>query len=324
MTTTASAPEYSVVAPANEPGATVVWVPAQSQPRPRRPRRTAPPAVQVISTAITLLSVVLLGFAVYIGFVARLHHDRAQFVAYANFRKDLAQATAPTGQMKPTDSTKLLDLGTPVAVLEIPKLHLKEVVFEGTSGAVLENGPGHVRTTPMPGQAGVGQIMGRATMYGGPFGKLSTLVPGDTFRVITGLGVQQFRVLDVRRAGLPQPPPPAQGASRLQLVTAYGGPFVPTDVLRVDADLTSPVQPSVPLKFGASQLPPAEKAMATDKGAWFPLVFVGEALLLAVVFVSSARVFWGKWQAWILAIPLVGYFGFATADQAARLLPNLM
>jgi hypothetical protein len=278
----------------------------------------------VASTAITLFSVVLLGFAGYIGFLGRLHHDRAQLVAYANFRKDLAQATAPTGQTRPDNAGKLLDLGTPVALLEIPRLHLKEVVFEGTTGAVLEDGPGHLRSTPLPGQAGTSQIMGRVATYGGPFAKLSTLLPGDAVTVTTGQGVHHYKVLDVRREGLPQPPPPAAGAGRLQLVTAYGGPIVPSDVLRVDADLTSPVQPNAKLIVGGNQLPPAEKAMATDAGAWFPIVFIGEGLLLAVGLVSLARTFWGVWQTWIVAIPLVCFFGFATADQVARLLPNLM
>jgi hypothetical protein len=34
--------------------------------------------------------------------------------------------------------------------------------------------------------------------------------------------------------------------------------------------------------------------------------------------------FGGRWQAWLVAVPVVGYLGLATADQAARLLPNLM
>lgn len=321
MTALASPPHGRTTMPPDRPGITVesdVFV------TPRRPRREAPPAIQVISTAIMLLSLILLGFAGYVGFVGRLHHDRAQLVAYANFRKDLAQATAPTGQTQPTDSTKLLVPGTPVAVLDIPRLHLKEVVFEGTTGAVLENGPGHVRSTVLPGQAGISEIMGRATMYGGPFGKLSTLVPGDTFTITTGQGVHRYRVFDVRHAGLPQPPPPATGAGRLVLATAYGGPLAPSDVLRVDADLTSAVQPNARLILGPSQLTRAERAMATDPGAWFPLVFVGEALVLAVGLVCAARAFWGRWQAWIVAVPVISFFAVATADQVARLLPNMM
>jgi sortase (surface protein transpeptidase) len=291
---------------------------------PRRPARRASPTIQVISTTITIISLAMLGFAGYVGFASRLHHDRAQLVAYADFRKDLANATAPVGQTKPTDASKLLDLGTPVAVLTIPKLHLNEVVFEGTTAAVLESGPGHLRSTPLPGQAGVSEIMGRSNTYGGPFRRLATLVPDDTFTVTTGQGVAHYKVLDVRRNGFPQPPPPASGAGRLLLATAYGTPFDPTDVLRVDADQTSAVQPGSRLVLSASELSPAEHALAIDVNAWFPLVLIGEALVLCVAFVSWARTFWGAWQAWIIAVPLIGFFGVLTADQAARLLPNLM
>jgi len=291
---------------------------------PRRRQRRASPGVQIGTSAVTLLSVVLLGFAVYIGFLARLHHDREQLTAYADFRKDLANATAPTGQTDPDDPKKLLKPGTPVAVLTIPKLHLNEVVFEGTTGAVLEKGPGHLRDTPLPGQAGTSEIMGRANMYGGPFGRLSALLPDDTFTVTTGQGVHHYRVLDVRRGGLPQPSPPAPGTGRLILATAYGGPFVPTDVLRLDADLTSPVQPNPRLVLGPSQISRTEQAMALDTGAWYPLVFLGEFLVVAVGLVSWAHTSWGAWQTWTVALPLVTFLGLATADQAARLLPNLM
>ncbi|MEU7870093.1 sortase [Dactylosporangium sp. NPDC049140] len=291
---------------------------------PPRPRRQAPPAVQVVSTAITILSLILLGFGVYAGWVSRLHHDRAQLTAYADFRKDLALGTAPTGPTKPTDPKRLLDFGTPVAVLDIPKLHRKEVVFEGTTGAVLQDGPGHRRDTPLPGQSGVSVIMGRATMYGGPFGALATLVPGDEFSVTTGQGVSRFKVLDVRHGGMPQPPPPATGAGRVVLTTAYGGLLVPSDALRVDADLVSEVLPKPQQVVKNSQLAPAEQVMAVDTRVWFPLVFIGEALLLAVALLSAARAFWGLWQTWIVAVPVVGFLGLATADQVSRLLPNLM
>lgn len=298
------------------------WSALTGQQRRRRP--PAPAAVQAISTAITTISVVLLGFAVYIGFVARLHHDRAQFTSYANFRQELALGTAPTGQTVPGDPSTLLTLGTPVAVLNIPVLGLNEVVFEGTTGSVLENGPGHLRSTPLPGQAGTSEIMGKSTTYGGPFGDLASLVPGDPFTVTTGQGVQRYKVLDVRRAGYPVPPPPAAGHGRLVLATAYGSPFAPDGVLRVDADLTSDLQPTAKLVIPTSKLSAAEQALATDRSAWFWLVVVGEALIIAVAFVSWTRVVWGRWQTWIIAVPVLTFFGLLVADQAARLLPNLL
>ena len=290
----------------------------------RRRRPPAPTAVQAIATAITTISVLLLGFAVYIGFVARLHHDRAQFTSFANFRQELALGTAPTGQTVPGDPTRLLALGAPVAVLTIPALGLNEVVFEGTTGAVMEKGPGHLRSTPLPGQAGTSEIMGRSTTYGGPFGNLASLIPGDRFTVTTGQGVHQYTVLDIRRAGYPQPAPPAAGHGRLVLATADGGPFAPEGVLRVDADLTSPPQEAAARVLTSSRLSSAEQALASDRSAWFWLVIVGEALIIAVGLVAWTRVTWGRWQTWLIAVPVLGFFGLAVADQAARLLPNVL
>src|SRR5215468_8200277 len=109
-----------------------------------------PSPLKVASTALSILSTALLGFALYLGFVSQLHHDRAQLTAYADFRARLALATAPVGQSDPDDPTKLLTPGSAIAVLEIPRLGLKEVVFEGTDSSVLTDGPGHMRSTPLP------------------------------------------------------------------------------------------------------------------------------------------------------------------------------
>jgi sortase A len=295
------------------------------EPRRATPRiPPTPPARQILSTAMMILSATLLSFVAYVGFLSQLHYDRVQRNAYANFRTELALATAPTGQTVPGDPKKLLDPGSAVAVLAIPELNLKTVVFEGTAGSVLQGGPGHLRDTPLPGQAGTSEIMGRAFTYGGPFGKLDSLVPGDSFTVTTGQGAETFRVLDLRRSGDPQPAPVAAGKGRLILATADGNPLAPTGVLRVDADLTSVTQPSVPLVFTAGELAPAEQAMASDSTAWYALVLWGQALLLSAGLIGWARTRWGGWQAWIVAVPVIGYFGLMVADQVTRLLPNLM
>jgi LPXTG-site transpeptidase (sortase) family protein len=275
-----------------------------------------------------ILSATLLGFALYIGLISTLHHDRAQHDAYATFRKALAEGTAPVGQAQPKadpgDPTKLLTPGTAVAVLYIPKLHLREVVFEGTTSSVLQKGPGHLRSTSLPGQAGISEVMGRAAAYGGPFGRLSRLAPGDLFNVTTGQGLNVFSVLDVRRAGDPQPAPLAAGKGRLILATADGIPFIPSGVLRVDADLISPTRPTPPAVISASDLTAAEQAMGTEPAAWYPLVIWGQGLVLAAGLITLARTRWGRWQTWIVAVPVLGYFGLAVADQVARLLPNQM
>jgi len=285
---------------------------------------------QLVSTALIILATTLLGFVLYVGLISGLHHDRAQHTAYANFRKELAMATAPVGPTELKDpnhterGSRLVHVGTAVAILRIPEIGVREVVFEGTSGSVLQKGPGHLRDTVLPGQAGLSEIMGRAAAYGGPFGKLSHLNPGDTFSVTTGQGVSNFRVLDVRRAGDAQPAPPDAGRGRLILATAAGSPLLPSGVLRVDADLVSPTQPTPRQVLTDANLSPSEKALGTDPAAWIPLVLWGQVLVIAAIGITWARMHWGRWQIWIVAIPVLGFFGLTVADEIARLFPNLM
>ena len=297
---------------------------AVAAPPPQPPsRRPVPAWRQILATAVLILSVNLLGFAVYVGFVSQLHYDRAQHTAYADFRVQLAQATAPVGPTQPTNPNALLTMGTSVAVLDIPRIDAHDVVFEGTTGTVLENGPGHLRDSVLPGQAGISEILGRAATYGGPFGRIGELNPGDIFTVTTGQGVARYMVLDVRRAGDPVLPGPAAGRGRLILVTADGWPYLPSDVLRVDADLISKAQPSGGIAVAPANLPAAEKVLAGDSGAWIPLVLWGQGLLLAAAVITWARTRWGRWQVWVVAVPVLCYFGLAVADQAAGLLLNL-
>src|SRR5262249_38778129 len=82
-------------------------------------------------------------------------HDRAQKVAYANFRAALAQATAPVGHFDETGKDAL-PTGTAVALLTIPAIGVHEVVFEGTDAGALTRGPGHRRDTLFPRQQGAG------------------------------------------------------------------------------------------------------------------------------------------------------------------------
>jgi LPXTG-site transpeptidase (sortase) family protein len=265
---------------------------------------------------------------VWFSFLSRLHYDRAQVEAYATFRSTLARALAPTGPTQPTgqlvNPSPLLAPGTPVAVLTIPEIGLNAVVFEGTSGQVLENGPGHLRDTPLPGQVGTSVIFGRRAGYGGPFSRLPRLRVGDTFTVTTGQGVARYQVIDVRYPGDPTPVPLTAGQGRVILASADGPPLIPTGVLRVDADLTSKANTTPTMVLSAANLGASEQALGTDSLAWLPLVLWGQGLLIMAGVLSWCRQRWGRWQTWIVAVPVLGFFGLSIADQVARLLPNLM
>ncbi|MFK0220004.1 sortase domain-bontaining protein [Streptomyces vinaceus] len=263
--------------------------------------------------ALAILGAVLLGFVAEVGPLGHLRHERDRRVGYAQLRDRLANATAPVG---PTDP------GTPVALLSIPQIGVKEVVLEGTSAETLASGPGHRRDTVLPGQPGTSILMGRQAGYGGPFGHIADLERGETLTVTTGQGEHEYRVLGVRRAGDPKPAKLAAGAGRLTLMTASGTPYMPGGVLQVDAELVSPPQQSGGRMPG--RLPAAEAPMAGQASAWLPLVLWGQALLLAAAALAWARVRWGRGHTWLVGVPVLAALGLAAADQAALLLPNLL
>jgi hypothetical protein len=166
-------------------------------------------------------------------------------------------------------------------------------------------------------------LFGRATAYGGPFGDISQLREGDRITVTTGQGIQQYEVTGVRRAGDPIPPALAANKGRLTLDTADGPPLLASGVIRVDADLTSPTQPKPTQIVSASDLRASEPLLATDRDAWISLVLWGQLLLIAAVLVALAAVQWGRRQALVVAIPVIGFFAFGVAESASLLLPNL-
>lgn len=282
----------------------------------------APALQQIARGALLTLAALLLGLTVQLVLLSGMQHRAAQQRAFDEIRSTLALGTAPVAQ---TDQDgHLLAPGTPVAILTIPKLHVHQVVLEGTDSHVLADGPGHRRDTPMPGQAGISVLMGRAAAYGGPFGHLSRLRAGDTFTVTTGQGKAAYRVLDLRRAGDPSPAAVAAGKGRLVLVTATGTRYLPDGVLRVDAELTSPTAQTPPATIQAGTLPKSEEPLASGSGVPWPLVMWLQALALAAIAAVWTWHRWGRHQTWIVFAPVVAVLGLRVAGQVTVLLPNLL
>jgi hypothetical protein len=268
-----------------------------------------------------MFAVVLFGFLVNLTLLSQLQHVVSQQQLRAELGEQLAAGSAPVSEG--TFDNVLLSDGDPVARLEIPSLGVDQIVVEGTSSAALTKGPGHRRDTFLPGQAGVSVLMGRATAYGGPFGRIQELPPGETISVITGQGEHIYRVLGVRYAGDPSPAF-KPGTSRLVLETARGGPYMPSGVVRVDAELVSGVKADGPRRTTFATLNPADKELASDFSTVWALVFACQFLLLAeVACVWSLRRF-GRAKTWVVFVPVLLLSGLLVADQVTRLLPNLM
>jgi LPXTG-site transpeptidase (sortase) family protein len=214
----------------------------------------------------------------------------------------------------------LLAVGTPIAVLRIPDLGLKEVVGEGTTSGVLQSGPGHLRSTVFPGGAGTSVVFGRAAAYGGPFGGIAGLRTGARIIVTTGVGSRTFRVVSVRHAGDKIPVLKTKRA-RLTLVTATGPKFFPTGTVSVDADST---KAALPARAPAIRTVPAsEQPLGIDTSTVWALVLWLEALAVVV--------FLGIWiwhrrspaHAWLLCLAPLLFVATQVCRQLTLLIPNL-
>ena len=306
---------------------------------PKRPRNflsggkyggapsTRPPIVLsrrelITRNSLAVLSVLILGFILNIFVLGNLQYSASQQQLTNAFRVQLSDATAPVSE---GDFQKiLLADGAPVALLDIPSIGVHVVIVEGTRSSVLKAGPGHRRDTVLPGQAGVSVVMGRAAAYGGPFSRLQELQPGDPFSVITGQGKQTFEVLGLRYAGDPAPAAMKAGSSRIILETARGPAYIPSGVVRVDAQLTSEVQPSGQRQTTFATLPAADRELATDTSTVWALVFALQFLILIEVALVWAFVRVGLQRTWVVFVPLFLLAELLVADQVTSLLPNLL
>jgi len=286
-------------------------------PVPPRPKREAAPGSAVIATALLALAGLCVWALLQLFVLGGVAEARSQADLRDQLRLSLSAQTAPLGG--------LIDPGAPVALLEIPTLGLEQVVVEGTASGDTMAGPGHVRSSPLPGQPGVSQILGRSGTYGGPFRSIETLRAGDGIRVTTGQGVFVYRVDRVRRAGDPLPVPLASGTSRLTLVTAEPdgvlGALRPTQTVYVDATLQGDTVGAPSGRPAA--VPAAERPMAADTSALPVLVLAVQALLATVVCIGLARRWVPSRVAWVLGVPVLLVFLWLTSELAFRLLPNI-
>lgn len=310
-----------------EPAPRSVAPPPGPPRKPRQPRwyparAKRPPMVPLDpwrrSVALIALTVcgTLCWALLYILVLSGSEQARSQHKLYATMRGELALATAPTGG--------LIRPGTGVAVLTIPKAGLfDEVVVEGTTSGVTRAGPGHLRTSPLPGQVGVSVIMGRAQAFGAPFANLRALHPGDKIGVTTDQGNFVFAVIDQRREGDPIPDPLPDGKSRLTLATSTGG-LTPNHALYVDADLQG--TPAIDPGGRPNTLSPSENLLAGegDTLIYCELFLWLQLLVVLSIAIPWLRHKWGLWQVWLVGTPALIAVVWSASSTAVRLLPNVL
>lgn len=265
-----------------------------------------------------LVGVLGLWCLLYVLVLSGFSEARSQHMIYGDLRTAIASETAPVGAV--------IKGGTPDGLMTIPSIGLHQVFVEGTTSGDLELGPGHLSTTPLPGQAGVSVIYGRAVAFGGPFRHITDLKPGDKITVTVQLGTFIYVVDDVRRADDPVLDPIGSDGSRLTLVTAEGlswrSGWVPDQAVYVDADMQGTI---VPTPSGRPTVVADDQAaMQGDSGALVPLVLWMQVLLLVAAGIAWAQTRWGNTQAWLVGAPAALATLWLASASAIQLLPNLM
>jgi sortase A len=307
--------------PVGPPGPPPGPPPAAKKPRePLFPPLKRGSSPWVVRTTMFWLAAIMLAFALDIVVVTDLQYQAAQSRDYATLRNSLALATTPVSQ---TDiDGNLTPIGTPIALINIPRIGLKNVVVdEGTSGETLQRGPGHQRDTRFPGQPGVSILLGRAAAFGGPFGDIDKLRAGDEITVLTGQDQNTFRVIGQRKENDPITPL-KQGEARLTLVTAGGLPFMPSGLVRVDATLVG--QTKDPSVVYAQDLPTSEQPLGTMPETLPVTVLCLQALVLVGLLATWGWYRWGRLRTWIAFGPVVLLAVVLVGGRLTLLLPNLL
>ena len=128
------------------------------------------------------------------------------------------EAPAPKGL------TPAIPEGGLVGKVEIPKLHLSAVVFQGTDNDVLDRGVGHLNGSALPGQPGNVVLAAHRDTF---FRSLRNVHTGDTVDVTTPYGARTYTVdsttvVDPTQTSVMAPTP----TPSLTLITCYPFYFV--------------------------------------------------------------------------------------------------
>lgn len=273
---------------------------------------------RVYSQVLLGVSLLVTWFLLYLFVLSGLEHGQAQSTLYGRLRAELAEGTAPTGAP--------IEPGSPVALLSIPAIDLEGlVVVEGSRAAQLQDGPGHVLGSVLPGQQGMSMIAGRSLSFGAPFARVTELPVGAPVTVTTAQGVFTYEVVGARSQGDPTLPAPVAGESRLTLVTASRGTGLgglqPAATVFVDATLSE----------GAAAGPVAVrdtgvKLMSgrTDTTTLALLALSLQVLVGVLVGTAWAWVSWSRSAAWIAGAPCVLAALWLVSSVGSRLLPALI
>lgn len=156
-------------------------------------------------------------FLVYQLWGTTVYYTRAQESLETDLDRRFAEVVAPTttasssvsDTQDPTTTTSTTSFATPIVAepppqnglpfgrIVIPSAEVDAILLSGVDRDTLKQGPGHMPSTPLPGQLGNAVVSGHRTTYGAPFYWLDRTEVGDEIRVETGIGEHAYVVREV-------------------------------------------------------------------------------------------------------------------------------
>lgn len=293
--------------------------PSKVTPMPARGSRSILPNRRAVRrrTGRTLLIVgaILLSFLFYAFVVTGLEESRSQ--------RALLPVFAAGVQTQAIDSmSKVPLLGSPVAMIEIPRIGLHQVVVEGSSPELLKLGPGHLPNSSLPGEFGNSVVLGRRLTYGGPFGRLDEMQTGDSITMTTGQGSFTYVVKSV--AYLVPGQADVTGPSldsRLTLITS-GPSLAPNTRLVVVGTLQGnpigvPTRPSIAVA-------PDEFGQTGNVTGLLLAILWGVALVTLMFLAVRIYRVWPVRAAYVVTTPAVIFLLWLVFENLDRLLPGTL
>jgi sortase A len=213
--------------------------------------------------------------------------------------------------------------GSPVALLDIPKLGVRKVVVEGAGAESLKKGPGVTSDSPLPGQVGQTVLVGRRTTFGSPFRHLDAITPGDQIKVTTPFGrfVYVARETHTVQPGDVTQLDPADG-SVLTLVTS-DPPYVGDKALVVVAKLQgNPSTFDEPPRASTSEV--GSFAFSGNTGTEAGALATGVLFLVSLLVTDSLYRRWRRWPTYLLTTPVALALLFAWMQNLTSLFPSAL
>ncbi|CAB4707328.1 unannotated protein [freshwater metagenome] len=293
------------------------FVPSRAESTPRieekKRRRLGPPELTTATLVVGGLLVVTLliaAFGAYLFVGSKLQADRHQDILFDELSESLGLAIVPVNGAIPT--------GTPIGILEIPRLGVEQVFVEGAGSEQTAEGPGLRHDSPLPGQAGVSVLVGRRATFGAPFADLDRLRAGDELLVTTGQGEFTY-VVDLVRTSDAPPTEIQQVPSRLTLVTSDPA-IAPNRTLSVSAQLDGEALPRSTGTATVASDTPGEGSSSH----LLALLLWSQLLLVVAVAVTWAAMRLPGRALWIGAVPVLVAILWNVFQNLAYLLPNTL